>query len=431
MKKQIDPNLAGSADELFLAGAQEAVPAELQNSEEPFKIQEGVTDTSKDADAYSESAHHHSSSGSHSHHHSSHSSSHHHHHHHHRHGRHHRHRHGSKHKIPLWARIILVILALIIAAVGIIGGTYIGLREKGKNDLVVEQANPKYEETIEYGGHTYIYDKNKVAFAFIGVDREKIDENNGVIGTSGQADTDMVAVVDTSTGKISLITIPRDTMVDIDLYSTDGKFLRTENMQLCLSYAYGDGAESSCKNTITALSRILANVPIEKYFVLDLKGIAPLNDAVGGVTVESLYDFPEKNIKKGDTITIKGDFAETYVRKRDTDTINASLNRTARQSQYVKAYAEQLRKAVTGDFSTVSELYNTASKYSQTNIALKDVTYLASVILQHGVTEVNQYTVQGEMKASSEVSEDVFAEYYADSDSIMEIVLNCFYQQVS
>ena len=76
-------------------------------------------------------------------------------------------------------------------------------------------------------------------------------------------------------------------------------------------------------------------------------------------------------------------------------------------------------------------MYNTASKYSQTNISLSDVTYLASVVLQHGVTEVNQYTIDGEMKASSEVSEDVFAEYYADSDSVMEIVLNCFYQQVS
>lgn len=306
-----------------------------------------------------------------------------------------------------------------------------GLRERGQNDLVVEQANPKYEETVEYNGHTYIYDKNKVAFAFIGVDSEKVGKNDGLIGTSGQADTDMVAVVDTATGKVSIITVPRDTMVDIDLYSTDGKFLRTENMQVCLSYAYGDGAESSCKNTITALSRILANVPIEKYFVLDLKGIAPLNDAIGGVTVESLYDFPDQNIKKGDKVTIMGDFAETYVRKRDTNTINASLNRTARQSQYIKAYAEQLRKAVTSDFSTISNLYNTASKYSQTNISLSDVTYLASVVLQHGVTEVNQYTIDGEMKASSEVSEDVFAEYYADSDSVMEIVLNCFYQQVS
>lgn len=433
MRKQIDPNLSGSADELLFMGAQEAPLAESHDSTEPFKIQESEADEASSSGDFSADGqhHHHSSSGSHSHHHSSGSShgSHHHSRHHHRH--HHHHHHHSKRRIPVWARVLIIIFAILFAAVAIIGGTYLGLREKGQNDLVVEQANPKYEETVEYNGHTYIYDKNKVAFAFIGVDSEKVGKNDGLIGTSGQADTDMVAVVDTATGKVSIITVPRDTMVDIDLYSTDGKFLRTENMQVCLSYAYGDGAESSCKNTTTALSRILANVPIEKYFVLDLKGIAPLNDAIGGVTVESLYDFPDQNIKKGDKVTIMGDFAETYVRKRDTNTINASLNRTARQSQYIKAYAEQLRKAVTSDFSTVSNLYNTASKYSQTNISLSDVTYLASVVLQHGVTEVNQYTIDGEMKASSEVSEDVFAEYYADSDSVMEIVLNCFYQQVS
>lgn len=432
MRKQIDPNLSGSADELLFMGAQEAPLAESHESTEPFKIQESEADEASSSGDFSADGqhHHHSSSGSHSHHHSSGSShgSHHHSRHHHRH---HHHHHHSKRRIPVWARVLIIIFAILFAAVAIIGVTYLGLREKGQNDLVVEQANPKYEETVEYNGHTYIYDKNKVAFAFIGVDSEKVGKNDGLIGTSGQADTDMVAVVDTATGKVSIITVPRDTMVDIDLYSTDGKFLRTENMQVCLSYAYGDGAESSCKNTTTALSRILANVPIEKYFVLDLKGIAPLNDAIGGVTVESLYDFPDQNIKKGDKVTIMGDFAETYVRKRDTNTINASLNRTARQSQYIKAYAEQLRKAVTSDFSTVSNLYNTASKYSQTNISLSDVTYLASVVLQHGVTEVNQYTIDGEMKASSEVSEDVFAEYYADSDSVMEIVLNCFYQQVS
>lgn len=80
-------------------------------------------------------------------------------------------------------------------------------------------------------------------------------------------------------------------MVDIDLYTVGGEFVRTENMQLCLAYAYGDGGTSSCENVTTAISRILANVPVEKYFALDLSGIAPLNDAVGGVTVTSLYDF--------------------------------------------------------------------------------------------------------------------------------------------
>ena len=77
--------------------------------------------------------------------------------------------------------------------------------------------------------------KTRLPLLFIGVDSEKVGKNDGLIGTSGQADTDMVAVVDTATGKVSIITVPRDTMVDIDLYSTDGKFLRTENMQVCLS----------------------------------------------------------------------------------------------------------------------------------------------------------------------------------------------------
>ena len=219
MRKQIDPNLSGSADELLFMGAQEAPLAESHESTEPFKIQESEADEASSSGDFSADGqhHHHSSSGSHSHHHSSGSS--HGSHHHSRH--HHRHHHHSKRRIPVWARVLIIIFAILFAAVAIIGGTYLGLREKGQNDLVVEQANPKYEETVEYNGHTYIYDKNKVAFAFIGVDSEKVGKNDGLIGTSGQADTDMVAVVDTATGKVSIITVPRDTMVDIDLYSTD------------------------------------------------------------------------------------------------------------------------------------------------------------------------------------------------------------------
>jgi len=67
-----------------------------------------------------------------------------------------------------------------------------------------------------------------------------------------------------------------------------------------------------------------------------------LNDAIGGVTLESKYDFTDLGIKKGDTVTLKGDMAEAYVRTRDLDNINASLNRTERQIQYVKNTASSL-----------------------------------------------------------------------------------------
>ena len=417
MKRPIDPNL-DSADGNFLFPQESESAAKQENTNDVSAGKEPENSGSSDF-LLTQEHHHHSSEHS--------SGSHHHHHHH----SHHRHHHRKKHKLPLIVRIFIVILAIIFAAVAIIGGTYLYLREKGHNSLVVEPANPKYEETIIYNGHTYVYDRNKVAFAFIGVDRESITPDaDTVIGNSGQADTDIVGVIDTNTGEVSVITIPRDTMVDIDLYTVGGEFVRTENMQLCLAYAYGDGGTSSCENVTTAISRILGNVPVEKYFALDLSGIAPLNDAVGGVTLTSLYDFPEDGVYKGDTVTIQGDFAETYVRHRDMDNIEASLNRTERQTQYIKAYVEQLRNAVTSDFSVISDLYNTASEYSQTNISLSEVTYLATVALSHGVSGFTQYTLDGEMRASDSATEDVFAEYYLDEDSVMEVVVNCFYEQV-
>lgn len=427
MKKPIDPNLNSFDENGFLSDIEPKKEDHSMNivGEEPrretndnpdFVVKESKK--SKNPSDY-HAGEHRSGSSSSSHHSSHHSSS------------HHSSSSKKKRRLPLAARIAIIILVLIFLAVSIIGGTFLYLRETGKNDLIVEQQNPKYEETIQYNGHTYIYDKNKVAFAFIGVDREEIGQSNGEIGSAGQADTDIIGVVDTQTGQVSVITIPRDTMVDIDLYSASGIFLRTEEMQICLSYAYGDGGESSCKNVTTAMSRILGNVPIEKYFALDLDGIAPLNDAVGGVTLTSLYDFPSDGVKKGDEITIRGDFAQTYVRRRNVDNIEASLNRTERQTQYVKAYVQQLRSAVVNDFSVITSLYNTAMDYSQTNIALNDVTYLATVILSNGVSEYNQYTLKGEMKPSSTTSEDVFAEYYVDEDAVMEVVVNCFYKQVS
>ena len=385
MKRPIDPNLDSEDQNFLFDGADEtsAPPDTFDKQQSAVSDNSGnIFLTEEEYSAHNHEHHHHH----HHHHHSSSSHSH--------HGKRHRHRHRRKRKMPLILRIFIVLIAIIFAAVAIIGGTYLYMREKGHNTLVVEPANPKYEETIIYNGHTYVYDKNKVAFAFIGVDQENITpDEDTLIGNSGQADTDIVGVIDTNTGEISVITIPRDTMVDIDLYTVGGEFVRTENMQLCLAYAYGDGGTSSCENVTTAISRILANVPVEKYFALDLSGIAPLNDAVGGVTVTSLYDFPAEGVYKGDTVTIRGDFAETYVRQRNMDSIDASLNRTERQTQYIKAYVEQLRKAVTSDFSVVSQLYNTASEYSQTNISLSEVTYLASVVLSNGVSDFTQYTL--------------------------------------
>ena len=104
------------------------------------------------------------------------------------------------------------------------------------------------------------------------------------------------------------------------------------------------------------MSRILYGVPIDKYFALNLEGIKPINDAVGGVTLTALYDIPNAGITKGKEVTLKGDMAEAYVRSRDMDRATAAYERGERQMQYVKAFANQVLGAVKSDFNVVTDL---------------------------------------------------------------------------
>lgn len=461
MKRQIDPNLAGFGEDDILksvnSGAEfelsevddipkfdtEPAPAESEPEDEYIGLKEDIKsyqEAKEEAEREKEAE----------------KSRHRHHHRHHRHHRHHSsssHRHSSSHKnsshssssgkkkkkknsLPTAIKVAIIIMLVLLLAIGTVFGTFMVLKMKGKKDImpaVTEQV--KYEEIIEYGGHKYKYNENVVALAFIGVDQRELEtsENTDFVGA---ADADLVIAVDTETGKTNVIAIPRDTMVDIDMYSADtGLLLRSDRAQLCLAYAYGDGDKLSCQNTVDAMSRILNNVPIQKYFTLDLDGIAPLNDAIGGVQISnSLYPFPEEGISVGDSVTLIGDMAEKYVRTRDTDNVNASYNRTERQIQYVNAYAQQALPAVVRDFSTVSKLYNISKNYSKTNLTLSNATYMASLLLSKNVTDFTGTVLKGEMKGSPdpnpEYADIVHAEFYPDKDALTETVLNAFYTQI-
>ena len=301
MKKPIDPNLDNILDDILASeskASESVLPKKEQISEEikneieetlnssdegeniDFSFGESVPATEKKENTAqksdfeitpkSESEIHrsaHSSSGEHhhsSHHHTdgshhSHSSSH--------HSSHHRH-HKKKMSIP--AKIGISALAIILAVILAFVGTFAFLESRGKNELknVPDQTN--YQETIEYNGNKYVYNSDVIAIAFMGVDKRDLGLDNGSVGTGGQSDADILLTINTKTGKAKAIAIPRDTMVDVDLYSESGIFLRSEKMQLCLSYAYGDGKAKSAENTANSISRILYDVPITKYFALDL-----------------------------------------------------------------------------------------------------------------------------------------------------------------
>ena len=398
-KKVIDFGIDADGDDLinfsFEGTADAPEKREKHAEEKAFEIEPKSDEASRVHHHHSTEGEHHYSSGEHHHSHSS-GSKHHHsssHSHHHSSHSHHHHKHKKRLSIPAKIGIsaICIVLAVVIAFIGTLA--YLDL--SGKNEFKNIDKQTDYQEVIEYNGSKYVYNQDVVAIAFLGVDKRELGLNDNAVGTGGQADADIVLTINTKTGKAKAIAVPRDTMVDIDLYSESGIFLRSENMQLCLSYAYGDGKAKSAENTTTSISRILYDVPISKR----------------------------------DSVKLTGDLTETYVRQRDMDTVNASLNRTSRQVQYIKAFSAQVIPAVTQDFSVVSRLYETASKYSTTNLSLSNVTYLASLMLSKGITNFDTVTIEGEMKASDrkDYADFVYAEFYPDEDKLMQLVLDTFY----
>lgn len=328
-------------------------------------------------------------------------------------------------------KILLILLLIFFLIIAVAAGAFFVLQLKGKQMVsyddatiqAVDQAEVENDgKTVYYNGKKYRLNENITSIACLGIDKEDLGTRGDVIGTGGQSDTNMVLAIDTAKGKVSVIAIPRDIMVDIDLYTVDGEYVGSGREQLCLAYAYGDGKHTSCKNAVASIQRVLFGIPVNSYISLDIAGVGPLNDSVGGVTVvpnETLEGFVA-----GQAVTLYGERAVNFVQERSFDT-NASLRRMERQVTYIKAFASKAIKTAVKDFSVISKLYKTANRFSCTNVGLDNVTYLATVLMSKGVSEINTYSVPGEMKMG-----DKYAEFYMDTTAAYEMILEVFYDEV-
>lgn len=324
--------------------------------------------------------------------------------------------------------LIFFLLLIIIAAVAL----FIMINS-GKKDLlnynqtdiktVDDALSEDQGKTIRYNGKVYKLDENITSIACLGIDKEEINQN-GIVGSAGQADTIMVIAFDTQTGEAKLISIPRDTITEIDIYAKDGSFLKTEETQVCLAFAYGDGGQSSSENVIASVQKLMFGIPINSFAAMDLNGIAALNDAVGGVTVTSLETMGD--FKKGEQVLLRGDMAMRYVRERDTSKLDSNVYRMQRQVQYVKEFTKAAVQKVSGELSSISKIYNTAMNYAYTNIDLNKASYLASRFISRPVSEFEMCSVPGKVIEG----DDGYAEFHVDEEEFYELILTVYYDVV-
>ncbi|MBR4881538.1 MAG: LCP family protein [Clostridia bacterium] len=332
-------------------------------------------------------------------------------------------------KVILWIflSLVIIILALAVAAAVAFGVMY----NKGKISMSNEEIKvtaPEGAELIDdgaevhYKGKKYNFNKNLTSILIMGVDKKNIDDV-GDEGYNGQADALFLLVADTSTGEVDLINISRDCMVNMDVYTPDGDFIKTGRLQLCLAYAYGKDEEASAANVIKSLSELMYGIPINSYFTMDLQAVQILTDAVGGVSVPEYTKDQTK--PTGRTITVYGRDAENYIRNRNSDILDSNLTRMERQKAFISAFVSKVVSLTKQNIKTPVNLFNSLDGYIHTDIGIDEVTYMAANFLS-GVANMDNYSIAGTV-----VKGEKYAEYEVDMEALYDLVLEVFYTEVT
>jgi LCP family protein required for cell wall assembly len=195
--------------------------------------------------------------------------------------------------------------------------------------------------------------------------------------------------------------------------------------QLALAHTYGSGLKDSCRNTADAVSDFLGGVEIDDYVSLTMAGIRILNDAVGGVTVTIEDDFSEvdETMVMGETITLVGDQAEYFVRYRKDVGDQTNTSRMARQRQFITEWTKlAFEKAKNNDKYVLSTLLS-ISDYMVSNMSVEQLSKLADTLSEYENLGIE--TIDGETSLGDE-----FMEFYADEDSVTDLVIENFMQKV-
>ena len=321
--------------------------------------------------------------------------------------------------------------AVIIAGVAVLavaGLGYVGIQKKKAAEAASAKATAEAEDsnTVTWQGKNYKYNQNLSNYLLLGVDKRTPAETRVGKADAGQADALFLLSLNRKTKEMTLITIPRDTMTDVESFDLEGKSLGKSKDHISLSYGYGDGGAESCKLTQEAVSNLFYGLPIQGYLAMNLDGIPELAKSVGGLTVtvpnNSLeYKYPE--FAEGAEVTLTEENTEIFVRSRDVDESQSAIYRMERQKAFLDAFSKKAKECYKQNAKFAANLFVAIKPYTVTNISEDRLMKLFQTADEgDGYTE---WTVPGE--GTQGLSYD---EYHVDDDALYAKIMETFYQEV-
>jgi len=330
-----------------------------------------------------------------------------------------------KKKRKLKKNVKYVLFLIIVASLAIAGFRIYNqyFKSDGHSAATINASATPAVETYSYNGLKYKIKPNVHSYLFMGIDTMDSSKAGDIYNQGGQADVQLLLVMDDINKTWQLLQINRDSMVEVPILGIDGSVVDTQKEQICLAHAYGDGNKVSCVNAVNAVSGMLDNRYIDGYLSLNYDGIATVNDDIGGVTVTVHDDFSkvDPTLVQGQTITLTGKQAVNYIGGRKNIADQTNLNRMARQKEYLTG---MLQKLSTVDVPTLTKVLNDTQDYVTSGIGFAD---MVSILMKMKKYEnLGIVTIDGESKI-----ENNHVAYYLDEDSRKQAILKLYYQEVT
>lgn len=275
-------------------------------------------------------------------------------------------------------------------------------------------------------GATYKKTSAVTTLLIAGIDRDVSDQQG--VGTSryrngGQADFLLLLAIDHTHRQIHQLQIDRDTMADVTVLSVFGQETGTRVMQICLSHSYGANAEENARYTMRAVRKLMNDIEIDGYYMVDYSAIPILNDALGGVTVTVPVDMTSVNPawKAGAAVTLHGDEAELFVRTRKTVGEGTNAERMGRQGLFMQNAILKMREQLSDDASFAGTLLSALKAKSATN--LSDQQWIKEIQNSLGYEVLPIEYLDGQYA----VGESGYMEFYAAEGSAENWIMHHLY----
>ncbi|WP_202079398.1 LCP family protein [Caldalkalibacillus salinus] len=229
-------------------------------------------------------------------------------------------------------------------------------------DPTVKEKAPSEENTLK-----------PISVLLLGVDQRP--------GEQGRSDTLVVATLNPEEKNTYLLSIPRDTLTEIEGLERSDKINH--------AYAYG-GVDM----TLDTVERYL-DIPIDYYSLVNMEGFMNVVDVFGGVEIEvnQRFDYGAFSFSPGQTV-MDGEEALAYTRMRKDDP-DGDIGRTRRQQQVLRALIDRGTSLQT--LWNLDDVFAEVAQHVRTNVPPEELYGLQQEYMA-ATRQVETLRLEGESK---------------------------------